>query len=452
MKKNLVGLLIPLLVLMTLVACGSGTETADVGSPTVRPADPNNPDPTPPPTEPGGGADVAAPPALLRSDVERVTAPSSAAVADLVVGTNGFGLDLYRVATADNADNFVFSPLSAAQAFALLRAGATDEMAEQLDVVFGYPEGVHEANNALGLALESVNREPVREGDGEVVLEVANSVWGQAGYTFLQDYLDTLAQHYEAGLQVVDFATEGEAARQAINTWAADKTRGRISEPLKEPMNPDTVLTLVNAVYLKAGWANPFAEHLTEDRPFTLVDGTQVQAPTMAAQAPYAHVVNDDYEAVVLPYSGGELSMVVIEPADLAAFEAQLDHTLLANVVDAAQFGEVALTLPKWDFQTGTELLEPLTELGLTERRGLAGIADDPRLKLDVAFQIANITVDEDGTEAAAVTVVGVATTSLPIEPPVVVPIDIDNPFLFAIRHNDTGAILFLGRVMDPIA
>jgi serpin B len=391
---------------------------------------------------------------LAIADVPRAAAaPEDAEAASAAV--NAFGLDLYRLVAAD-ADNAVFSPASIALALAMARAGAAGTTAEEMDAVLH--DVASDANaswlNALDQALTGRSG-TFADANGkphDITLRIANAPFAQFDMALRPAYLEALAARFGAGLRLVDYVRETEAARRLINGWVDEQTEQRIPELLVPGvLTPMTRLTLVNAIYLKAPWLTPFAPESTVIGDFTRADATTVQVPLMSQTAALRYATGDGWQVVELPYVGESLSMTVIVPDDIAAFEARLDADGLAAMVGALEDRQVALTFPRFGIETKVELAEVLAALGMpTAFSGVAdfsGITDAEQLFISEVIHQANIDVDEEGTEAAAATAVVMRATSAP-EPPVLV--RIDRPFLFALRDVPTGAVLFLGRVGDP--
>lgn len=420
-----------LLAMSTLMAaCGGDHDTAV--------EQPNGDDPTP------AGADV------VKADLTRVNAPGDAPVDQVVAGLRTFAVKL--AAADDGASNLVVSPTSIAVAFAMAEAGAATPTADAIAQVFGFPAqpSVHEAMNALTARFDAANHEGNAEGSEGVTLELANAVWGQSGLEFGQQFLDILASQYGAGVDTVDFASDPEAARETINAWVSEVTRERITELLPAgSVDPETVVALVNAIYLKAAWQTPFTEDGTSDQPFKLTPTSTVNLPTMHDAMLYTEAsVGGGYSAVKLPYEGNELAMVVIapdEPTSLADFEAGLTGERLAEIVANLEPAAVDVSLPRFEASTALDLAGPMSTLGLPIPGGdLSGIASGAQI--GAAVHAANITVDEKGTEAAAATAI-MGLTSAPGE---ITTVRIDRPFLFLIQHEETGAPLFYGRITDP--
>jgi serpin B len=377
--------------------------------------------------------------------------PAPAGPADpvsLAHGLNGFGLDLHRVLAARSpGDDVVFSPLSIGVAFGMADAGARGETAAQIEDVFHLPATgaeLHGTFDALDRALAD---------SGKSTLRLANRMYPASGYPLVPDFVETLATSYRAPVERLDFAADPEAARERINGWVEERTEKRIPELLPAGfVDPTTVLVLVNALYLEAKWSQPFGKYPTRLGRFARLDGSTVEVPTMRnAELRTRYVDADGYQAVELPYGEGELSMLVVVPArdGFADFERRLDVERLAALDAAMREGVVDLALPRWSASSSVDLVDTLPELGLTLPFGggdFTGIS--PRNPfIDDGVHAADIEVDEHGTVAAAATGIGFAESGPP-QPDAV--IRADRPFLYLVRHVETGAVLFLGRVVDP--
>ncbi|MGH3030331.1 MAG: serpin family protein [Gaiellaceae bacterium] len=394
-----------------------------------------------------GAGDSGTEPELLGADVPRAP-PASTDAGSLSEGLNRFGLDYYEVlASRAPAENVVFSPLSIGIAFGMADAGARGETAAQIEEVFHLPgsgDELHAAFNALDQALADA---------GESTLRLANRMYPATGYPLLPEFVDTLAASYGAPLERLDFAADAEGARERINGWVSERTEERIPELLPSGfVTPDTVLVLVNALYLEAKWSRPFGKYPTEAAPFTGLDGSTGDVPTMRnAELRTRYVDAEGYQAVELPYGKGELSMLVVVPDEgrFADFERRFDAERLAAVDAALRAGVVDLFLPRWSASFSVDLVETLPELGLTlPFRGGDFTGISPRNPfIGAGVHAADIEVDEWGTVAAAATALGFVVSGPPTPDAV---IRADRPFLYLIRHAETGAVLFLGRVVDP--
>ncbi|WP_438008885.1 serpin family protein [Sorangium sp. So ce321] len=413
-----------------------------------------DPQPEPGP-QPSACSDPGTAGCVVASDKRRISEPAvpAADLKELVRGNTDFALALYQQ-LAGMPGNLFYSPYSMSSALAMTYAGARGatetEMAGALR--FTLPqERLHPAFNALDLAL--ARRGEGAEGkDGEGFrLKVANALWGQVGSSFAPSFLDVLAESYGAGLRVVDFAQAPDEARGIINGWVAERTEDRIKDILPEgAIRPATRLVLTNAVYFNAAWQFPFGEEDTAPGDFTLLDGTAVSVPMMNGSAQVGYGEGDGYEALELPYDGGELSMVLVLPAEGGELEAGLDRERLEGVIGSLGTRSVTMTLPKFKFESTLDLVPQLAELGMpiafTGLADFSGIDGQGGLFISDVLHKAFVSVDEAGTEAAAATAVVIGETSAP-EPAT---IRFDRPFLFFIRDIETGAVLFVGRVMNP--
>ncbi len=387
-----------------------------------------------------GADDEPAATAPLPPSAERLPADPNAPSTEWVAGINAAGWDFHRRLEG----NAVSSPLSIGIAFSLSRAGASAETGAVLDGIFGFPEAdAHSAANAVGLSLAEASVDTT-------VLEVANRLFPDDEFSPLPEFLDIASSQYGAGIQPIDTAQAAPAA-DAVNRWVSQSTRDLIPVIVSEDVVKDQRLILVNTVYLKADWVVPFLPEWTEDGQFTTADGASVTVPFMHDREPvYRRYVRlGDADAVELPYQGGKLAMWLIVPRNadgLAAVEESLDAETLAGLHGAARDGHVDLTMPKWE-QTlpPTDLFEWLCPRGFCPGAGFDNIA--PGIFITGAFHGAKVIVDEKGTEAAAATAMAFA-ESAPPEPDLA--IVADRPFLWAITHQPTGAILFLGRLVNP--
>ncbi len=391
----------------------------------------------------------------LRSNKVRavVEAPSSD-LAQLVAGNNAFALDLYREL---GQGNLFYSPYSISSALAMTYAGARGATAQQMAQVLHFQlpgDRLHPAFNGLDQQLAQRGQGAQGKDGKGFRLRNVNALWGQNGYTFLPEFLDTLAQNYGAGLRLVDFA-KTEDARQTINGWVSQQTEDRIKDLIaKGTLDSATRLVLTNAIYFNAAWAFPFKVEQTRDGQFNLADGGKVTVPTMYQTGNFAYAQGDGYQAVALPYDKRELSMLVIMPSggQFTAFEKSLDARRVDNIVSSLNYKRVALGLPKWKFEASFQLAATLSKLGMHDAfilgaADFSGMDGTRNLYIGQVIHKAFVAVDEAGTEAAAATAVVMPAAGM-VEAPLVV--NIDRPFIFLIRDDATGAILFTGRVMNP--
>jgi serpin B len=384
--------------------------------------------------------------------------------------------DLARL-TADNAafaagahallarerPNLVWSPHSVSIALAMTRVGARGQTAAQMDEALRFtldPPRLHAAFNALDRQIAAREREADPRGGRPFRLRVANALFGQRGARWLAPFLDTLAEQYGAGLSALDFASDPEAARLAINRWVSDRTERRIPELLQPGViNPFTTLVLTNAVYFDASWDAPFDPAMTREEPFSLGGGARAPVPVMHQHRALAYAEREGWQAVELDYVGNKVSMVLLLPPPGApdAGASAVGEDLPSDVLPAliARLGErrVTLAVPRFRFRTPAGLRAILRALGMRDAfepgvADLSGMDGTRSLFVQDVVHEGFISLDEAGTEAAAATAVIVGRTSAP-EPAT---FTADRPFLFAIRDKPTGALLFMGRVTDPRA
>ena len=431
-----------------VAACVGGSTTQPASpAPTDSPTATSSSAPTPS-TSPVGTIELA------RSGVDRaVVDPAHAVVAADAI--NAFGLELYgRMAVEPG--NLVLSPASIAIALAMARTGARGQTAEEMDAVLrglGSDE-LADAANALDVALAARTgsyADMIGEAH-EVILRIANAQFVQHDMPLEPAFLEAMAARFGAGAWLVDFATNPEAARLAINAWVADQTQDRIPSILNPgDVTPAWRLALANAIYLKAAWQTPFIETLTARADFRLADGTTVSVPTMQGRLDAEYGSGEGWAAVELPYVGRELAMLIVVPDELARFEVEFAADRLDAIVGSLEPGRVELWLPRFDIESRADLAELLAALGMpTAFSGdadFSGITTAEALRIATVIHQANMTVDEKGTEAAAATVVGFDVTGGGPEP---VKLRVDRPFLVILRDVPTGAVVFMGRVADP--
>jgi serine protease inhibitor len=388
----------------------------------------------------------------VRSEAPRTDADAAAAQ-DARAALDAFAADLYNV-LARGDGNLVLSPYSAGVALAMARAGASGETADQMDKVL-HAAGSKDLDAGFNALDQVLAKRPGKYtlGDQTIELELAaaNRLWGQQDLHFEAAFLETLARSYGAGMQVVDYRSASEAARRTINDWVAARTRDRIKDLIPQGvLDERTRLVLTNAIYLKAAWQLRFGAAVPAA--FHRADGSEVQAKLMSQSGRMLYGAGDGYRAVRLPYVGG-LSMVVIVPdaGRFSSFERALSGTTLRRIASGLSGAQVNLSMPTFSFRSQAQLKAALSELGMpvafTNRADFSGMTKQEPLEIAAVLHQAFIAVDENGTEAAAATGVVARVTSGQRNS---VELRIDRPFMFLIQDDDTGAILFLGRVLDP--
>lgn len=377
-------------------------------------------------------------------------AEASGGDTDAAAASNAFAVDLYaQLGSGD--DNLFFSPASITYALAMTRTGARGRTAAEMDQVLHFAPGDPQLAASFGRLMTALTA------DQEfAVLRLANRLYGQTGFGFRPGFLDDLETHFGAGLEQLDFKADPESARGVINTWVEEQTEDRIRDLLGAgALTPDTRLVLVNAVYFLGTWQKPFPVDATVDRPFHRAAGGDVGVPFMHVTGRFGYAETGGVQILSLPYKGEGLDMVLVLPAvgtPLADIEDDMDAAMFAGWLAAPQATEVEVALPRLHLETGFDLAGTLQAMGMglafTRSADFSGMAAAGGLSIDDVVHKAYLDVDEKGTEAAAATAVVIRTTSVSPRRPHV--FTADRPFILAIRHRETGAVLFLGRVADP--
>ncbi len=371
----------------------------------------------------------------------------------IVTGNNTFALNLYAQVRGEEGNLFL-SPFSISTALAMTYAGARGETATQMREALHLGAEGERLHQAFGHLLETLNAQGEK---GGYQLSVANALWGQKGAGFLREFLDLTQEHYGAGLREVDFARATEAARRTINTWVEKETKDKIKDLIQPGvLSALTELVLINAIYFKGTWADPFDEKSTRDASFTLGAGDQVKVPTMHRTDDFRYAEGEGFQALELPYEGNDLSMVIVLPREadgLAALEARLSAENLESWLAGLRRRKVRVALPRFTMTSSFRLEEALKSLGMTDafsgRADFSGMNGTGGLFISAVIHKAFVDVNEEGTEAAAATAVVMMKSAAPRRPVV---FQADPPFLFLIRDNRSGSILFIGRLANPKA
>ena len=395
---------------------------------------------------------------IAQSDLQRVTAPDAPPeqIHSLVENNNTFAFDLYRSLHAQDG-NLIYSPYSISLALAMTYAGARGETESQMAQTLHFlpQDGLHPAFNALDLQLAERGKAASDE-ETPLQLNIANAVWAEQTYPFLQSFLDTIALNYGAGIRLADFINQYEAVRKEINDWVSNQTEEKIKDLIPEGvLNPDTRMALVNAIYFKADWLSPFDADSTQDVPFHLLDGSVVTVPMMNEDALIPYAKGDGWQAVELLYQGGTAAMVLIVPDEgrFEEVESNLDYETASAILGSLQPAPLSLGLPKFKFESEFGLADQLKALGMTDAfdpdlANFTGMSERNDLYISAVVHKAFVAVDEKGTEAAAATAVIVGVTSARLSD---LTLTVDRPFIFLIRDIPTGQILFIGRVLNPV-
>ncbi len=398
--------------------------------------------------------------AAARSEVAfQADAPESD-LAALARSDLAFTVDLLRE-VADGSNVFL-SPLSITTALGMLEAGARGETLDEISTTLHETlsgQALHDARGSAIAALEQAAALPPDVEGEPFTIRSVNSLWLQQDYPVLGSYLDRLAASYDAGLFLVDYVGDAEGARVAINDWVEEQTEDRIEDLIPQGvLGALTRLVLTNAVYFKASWMEPFEEDETQDGPFTLADGSQVQVPLMRTSGEFAYTATDDFQAVWLPYWGGT-SMMLLLPAGTPQ---ELLASLTANDLSAAadsrsREGFAELVLPKFELEADLSLISVLKNLGIEQAfiappgpgtADFTGITEEPELVVSEVLHKAFVAVDEEGTEAAAATAIVMELTAAPVG--LDRTLRFDRPFILLIQDDATGEPIFAGVIEDP--
>lgn len=357
----------------------------------------------------------------------------------LAAGFNEAGFDLLRTQPVE--ENTVFSPSSIGNALLMARAAAASETAAAIEEAFQLPDGSHEAWNAIDHQLAAA------QGD-DLTVAVADRIWPRNDVEPDTDWIDLLAAYHGTGVEPLDLAGDPAGSRERINGWVEDRTEGLIPELLPQgSIRPRTVLVLTDALYFKARWERTFGKYGPVDGTFTRLDGSTADVELMRElELSDRRGEGDGYVGAEIPYVGGEFSMLVIVPDEgrFADVRDRLSQEFLDEVDSSFTTGPYELLLPGWETDTQMDLLSWLQEAGVAPG---SFPAISPDAFLGAAVHGADIAVDEWGTVAAAATGLAFEESGAP-EPELTVAAD--QPFLYVIRHRDSGLALFAGQVTDP--
>ncbi|AWI10191.1 serpin family protein [Ereboglobus luteus] len=380
--------------------------------------------------------------------------PRSAAA--LASSSNDFACDLYAQ-LRDTEGNLFFSPFSVSSALAMTYAGAKGDTAAQMQKVLRFPDSQTETHSAFAALLkhfDGVNA------SGNVQLNIANSLWPQKGAPLLVDYLSLVRKNYGVEITPVDFVNDEPNARERINQWVGDATKGKITNIIDNPLPPHTRLVLSNAVYFKGKWRNPFEAADTRSEPFYTWNDADAQVPLMRQTDTFRYVRTKDSQIIELRYRGRTMSMLIVLPIDkskqgLAEIEEKLSSAQIMEWRRQVKEQKVRLLMPRFKMNFGpSSLVKPLKSIGLRDAfnsraADFSGMNGTKEIFISDIVQSAFVDVSEEGTEAAASSGLDVVLLGIDSRagPPV---FRADHPFIFLIQDNATGCILFMGRVVNP--
>lgn len=377
---------------------------------------------------------------------------STAQVQSLVASNTAFALSLYQQ-LATNSGNLFFSPYSISTCLAMTYAGARGNTETQMSQVLRFSKDqkrLHSSFRELQRQLNDAEKQKC------IQLDIANALWAQKGEPFLPAFLKTARNDYQANVNQADFKTEADAAAREINGWVAQKTRNKIQDILAPgAVDSATRLVLANAIYFKGSWASCFEKAATSREPFHVSENTQADAPLMLQIAEAGYAERNNVQALELFYTGDKLSMVILLPRQiggLGQLEQQLSPVFLDGLLAQMKKQKVQVFLPRFKLESDFKLNDTLAKMGMPDAfnqeadfSGLNGIRD---LFIGGVFHKAWVEVNEEGTEAAAATVV-YETLGVEENPPEPV-FRADHPFIFLIRDTRSGSLLFVGSLADP--
>jgi serpin B len=374
----------------------------------------------------------------------------TAAAPQAIQSSNDFGIELFRKVAENDRQNLMLSPLSASTALTMLLNGCGGDTYTQLNETLKYSSGM--TTGDINKAYKSLV-DQLLSADPLVKLTLANAIFYRNGFTVKPPFLATMNNDFGSTIAGLDFAAP--SALTTINKWANDNTAGKIPRVLDEISN-DAVMFIMNALYFKGDWSYQFDKSATRDHPFYPDGGTTVNVSTMNSEVGAKIVYGNNYKAVEMPYGRTNFTMVVIVPTETlttfyTTFTSGVWNSITSGFDGTDEYGKLIVYMPKFKFSYEKYLNNQLRAMGMVDafipfQANLSGISDE---SIFVSFVKQNtfVEVDEVGTEAAAVTTVGIELTSMPPKPTQFV---IDKSFVFAIRERTTNTLLFIGQVLNP--
>ncbi len=372
-------------------------------------------------------------------------------------GNMSFSLDLYQKLRKKEG-NIFFSPYSISTALGMIYAGSRANTAIQMKEVLHFSLDNNKLHNAFRNLLKAL-KEGQRK--GKVELNIANALWVQKGLTLEDDFLSLIKKDYDGELVTVDFVNSVKRAEEIINSWVEKKTRGKIKKLFeKGVLSRATVSVLVNAIYFKGMWATPFKKSLTRKEFFKLSAEDKVRVSMMHRTGEFGFLDEKTFRVLELPYFGEKLTMVIFlpkHPSGLLELEKSLTLKRVLKCFNSLKRRDIKLYLPRFKTSSSFRLNEVLKSMGIIDlfskrKANLSGMFNLDKMKssvwVEVVLHKAFIDVNEEGTEAAAITGISVESVTSVGMPPI--EFRVDSPFVFMIRDKDTKSILFMGRVKDP--
>ena len=379
------------------------------------------------------------------------TGSTEGGIKEVINANNEFAFDLYSELDKSESGNIFYSPYSISAALAMTYEGAKDQTAKEMKSVFHFPE-----SNVLRPNFAAIYNDINKEND-QYALKTGNALWVQQDYPFLADYMSRVEKYYGGKAANVDFINETEKTRQTINSFIEAQTNNKIKDLIPAGfLGPLTRLVLTNAIYFKGTWQWQFDEAKTQEQDFKVAPDNIVQTPMMRMdpeKTGFNYAQLDDLQILELPYKGDRISMLILLPKeDIESVERNLTLKKLNEYKsEMAETKLDSIVIPKFEFDTKYFMKETLADLGMptafTEAADFSGMTGQRDLFIDFVIHQAYVKVDEEGTEAAAATAVGMKLTAMPEQTNDFIA---DHPFIFLIQDKTNGNILFLGRVVDP--
>ncbi|MGA1792757.1 MAG: serpin family protein [Thermoplasmatota archaeon] len=382
---------------------------------------------------------------------------------EVVLAHNQFAVDLYLELARNSTENIIFSPFSIYIALSMVCEGASGETWEELKEALHFIDDNQTRKGSFAMVQNDLN-----DREGRVEVSLANKLWSQEGMTVKDEFAGNVNDYYFAEIESQDISGDPEGSRKEINEWVEEQTRGKIKDLLGPgSLDPSTVMAIVNAIYFSGEWETAFDKDDTRDRVFYTVNNGIISVPTMyldpedlRKDVEFPEYMNNGVHALELPYKGRSISMLLMLPVDEEFWETAAPEKIfdlekgmsaekLKEINNGLEPSGIPVSLPKWEFETEFTLERKLGDLGIVKafdpaEADFSGITDDVGIYIGEGYHKAYIKVDEKGTTAAAA-------TAFTADAGGAMSFDANRPFMYVIQDRETGLILFMGRVMDPL-
>ena len=440
-QKGFANIIILIIAVVAIAGIGGYfvlNKQAPLPEPTPTPNPIDNPNPTPNPVQNPNPTLISIPKQPVQSQTPK----------NIPQAHNTFGFNSIKILAKEEGNKNVFiSPSSIALALSMVYNGANGETKSAMQKTLQFQNLDIATVNQESLGLINSLKNP----DPKVELSVANSVWARNGVDFKKDFLSVVGSYFNAEISTLDFSNSNAA--NTINAWVSKNTKGKIPTIVTPPIPSDMVMYLINAVYFKGSWTTEFDKKLTEDKNFTTADGVSKKHPLMRQRGDLPYLETEDFQSVNLPYGTNKrLSMYVFLPKNLNNFVQTLDVNKWNDWMTQYKETEGTILLPRFKMEYEKGLIPLLTKLGMgvafQDNADFTGIGNN--LKISEVKHKTYVDVNEEGTEAAAVTSIGMAPTSAIMPAQKTFYMEVNRPFFFVIRDNQTQEILFMGTIQNP--